>query len=399
MVTRTNKAKAIKIINSVFAVGFFLVLVITLAKTIIKPKTTLSSENRYAEKYGTFSIEGYLDKSVQDNIEKTLSDQILISEKLRATNNLVKARIVKNCIDAFLTDDEIEYLPLDKIALYGKDYNLVYPAVAFNNIKDSYDIKIKNYNSVIKKYPNIDIYFYYIERDTDIDFRTNEKVGAYEYIKERLNTKNITRFKINDFDEFKEYFYKTDHHWNYKGSYKAYQQILKMLGSSDQPLAGEEIDLGYKWSGAKATSSIFNQIITEDFIAYKFNFPSMHIKINGKDYSDYGYQEGYMNKKFKKITYADFYGGDYGEVIFKTDNTKAKENILVIGESFDNAILKLLASHFNTTISIDLRNYEHYMNKKFDFDQYIKDYNISKVLFIGNMYFYQMPEFLIQEVN
>lgn len=391
-----KKLKLIKTINSIFAISFFPILIITLIKTIIKPNVILTSENRYAEKYGTFSIKGYLDKSVQDNIEKTLSDQIFISEKLRAANNLVKDYIVKNYIDTFLVDDELQYLSLGKVALYGKDYNLVYSTRKLSNLEPSYDIKIKNYNSVINNYPNMDIYFYYIEKDTDINFKTNEKVGAYEYLKNKLSTKNIARFKINNFNEFKEYFYKTDHHWNYKGSYKAYRQILELLKIKEQPLEGEEIDLNLSWIGSKATSYIF----AEDFVAYRFRFPNMHIKINGKDSFDYGHQEEYCTgNKIDQISYANFYGKDSGEIIFETDNAKAKENLLVIGESFDNAILKLLASHYGTTFSIDLRHYEYYMGKPFDFDKYTKDHNISKVLFIGNIDFYQMPEFLIQEIN
>ena len=38
-----------------------------------------------------------------------------------------------------------------------------------------------------KKYKNIDFYLYYIEKDTDINFDTNEKMGTYEYIKGATN--------------------------------------------------------------------------------------------------------------------------------------------------------------------------------------------------------------------
>ncbi len=124
----------------------------------------------------------------------------------------------------------------------------------------------------------------------------------------------------------------------------------------------------------------------------------MTILINGIK-ENYGHQEEYLNgKSSEEISYGAFYGGDDGEIIFDTGNSN-KENILVIGESYDNAILKLIASHFNKTISIDLRNYVHCMDKEFNFSEYINDYNIKKVLFIGNVDFYTMEEFKIKGDN
>ena len=70
--------------------------------------------------------------------------------------------------------------------------------------------------------------------------------------------------------------------------------------------------------------------------------------------------------------------------------------ILIVGESYDNALLKLLASHFNKTYSIDLRNYERENNKKFNYLEYLNDNNIDKVLLIGNKDYFTMSEFNLE---
>ena len=75
---------------------------------------------------------------------------------------------------------------------------------------------------------------------------------------------------------------------------------------------------------------------------------------------------------------------------------KEKDNILIIGESYDNAVLKLIATHYNKTFSIDLRYYEHIFGEKFNFAEYVKENEITKVLFIGNIDFYVMPEFAVR---
>ena len=391
------KEKCNKVINIFFVSAIIMYLVFCLVKSIVKPKDIIYSENRYAERYSSFSFDKYISKEIQDNIEKVISDQLVFSGKLRSLNNISQAYIVRKYIDFFINDNDLKYLNYKGISFYGKD-NLVYYFKNLDNLKEYYCNKANNYNSLIKKYENLDFYFYYIEKDTDIDFNTNEKIGIYEFLEQILNTNNISKFEINNFDEYKEYFYKTDHHWNYKGSYKGYKDILKLLNNIDQPLEGKEVNLNIKWSGSKATSSVFNRIMTDDFIAYKFDYPKMNILVNGKE-EDYGLQNEYLNRNLtSNITYAMFYGGDAGEIIFDTED-KSKENIMIIRESYDNAILKLIASHYGTTVSIDLRNYKYCMEKEFDFDDYIKKYNISKVLFIGNVDFYTMEEFMIKGVE
>ena len=157
----------------------------------------------------------------------------------------------------------------------------------------------------------------------------------------------------------------------------------------------DEICLNKSFSGSKASASVFNKIMKDDFCAYKFNFSNLDITVNGEK-KDYGAQAEFFNNTTDlNITYGNFYGWDDGEVIFKNNDSDSKDNLLVIGESYDNAILKLLAEKYNTTISIDLRNYKYYMQKDFDFQYYKEEYNINKVLFIGNVDFYVMDEFMV----
>lgn len=393
---RFDKNKIILIINIVFLLSINIYLCMCFARSILKPKNIIENENRYAEKYKDINFKNFILKSLQDNIENVLSDQTIFSRKLRLTNNYTKAMIVKKYINSFLSDNDLRYLNSKDVFFYGKN-NLVYRLESLYSMKELFDFKIENYNKLMKNYKNLDFYFYYVEKDTDINFRNNKKNGVYEYIKEKMESKNFSRLKIDNFEQYKEYFYETDHHWNYKGSYQAYKDVLDLLKIKDEPIVGDEKCLDIYWSGSKAKKSIYDKVLSESFCAYKFNFDNMKILVNGVEREDYGNQDAYFNKSnLNDVSYGSFYGDDGGEIIFDTGNSK-KENILIIGESYDNAILKLIASHYNKTISIDLRNYNNHMKKEFDFEEYIKKYKIKKVLFIGNIYFYTMKEFMIGE--
>lgn len=213
-------------------------------------------------------------------------------------------------------------------------------------------------------------------------------------MKKAINSDKIYKYEINSFEEFKDKFYKTDHHWNYKGSYLAYTQLVKIL-TNDEPLKyKDKVCLNNNFSGSKANFSGATHFYKEEFCAYEFKFPNYDIYINGEK-SDYGNQEYHINNPKKDVSYGSFYGYDDGEIIFD-NHDNSKENILIVGESYDNAILKLLASHFNKTYSIDLRNYERENNKKFNYLEYLNDNNIDKVLLIGNKDYFAMSEFNLE---
>lgn len=381
-----------RIINMLFLMAIFLYVFASFCRPIFKPKNIIEQENRYANKFENISMNSFLNGTLQNNFEDTFSDQIILSGRLKTANNLFKGIIVDEMVKSYYKNHDLSYLKIDNVNFYGPN-NLVYSTRDLNDLKQYYDDKIDNYNNLIKKYPKIDFYAYYIEKDTDINFDTNEKAKIYEYLQSRINAKRA-KFEINSFEEFNNYFYKTDHHWNYKGSYKAYTSLLKFMNIKSEPKEGVEKCLNLSFSGSKASSSIFSNILRDEFCSYQFDFDDMNITVNGIE-GDYGYQNEYNSGQLTyNISYGNYYGGDDGEIIFSTNNKKL-DNILIVGESYDNAILKLLAEKFNTTISIDLRNYNHYMKKDFDFDYYVKKYKIDKVLFIGNVDFYTMSQFMI----
>ena len=40
--------------------------------------------------------------------------------------------------------------------------------------------KIENYNSFVDKNKYVDVYLYYLEKDTDINFKTDKKIDIFE---------------------------------------------------------------------------------------------------------------------------------------------------------------------------------------------------------------------------
>ncbi len=386
-----------KIPNLFFICIIITVLALGLVRTIFFPTDINYYENRYAEKIISPSLSTIGDQSFQNSIENALSDQIPKSQTLKKGYNILTTAYMNAVVSPMLEQNADKYIDYMGLKIFGGD-QFVYDYRYLDVVQPALDNKAVNYNEIFINYPDTEFYVYYIEKDTDINFETNAKVGASEYIlgELKLPEKNKGTFKIDDYSQFREYFYRTDHHWNYKGSYAAYKELIDLLRIEDEPLMPKEEKVVSSGFAGSKSASAGSKIFTEDFIAYEFDYPEMEITLNGEKSDEYGAEVRFFNgEKLDAVTYGAFYGSDGGENIFDTGRPEL-ENILIVGESYDNAILKLLASHYNITFSIDLRNYEHYFGKAFNIGDYIEDHDISKVLLIGNIDFFTMEEFMLE---
>ena len=383
-----------KILQYTFIFGILAVLLLSLMKTVFFPEEINHYENRYAEKMIAPNVQTVLNKEFQESVDAALSDQIFGAETIKRCYNAFTTNYLHTILDPIRKKYPNRYFAVDEKLLYG-DYILYHP-IALEEIKEELDNKIEGLNQSFANHPEIDFHTYYIEKDTDINFETNEQSGIYEYLKSRLHLPkdHIGVFEENSFESYSEQFYRTDHHWNAVGSYMAYCQILKQLKPEEQPIEPMEMVYVGEMSGSKAKGKLSG--FSESFEAYRFDYPPMTIKINGEVVDDYGNQQTFLNHDTPDyLSYGTFYGGDPGEVIFDS-GTHGRGSILVVGESHDNAILKLLASHYDTTYAVDLRNYEHYAGKAFSFAEHIEAHPIDTVLLIGSVSYYRMPEFLLE---
>lgn len=376
-------------INRAFFLLLVFILLAGLLTTVFFPDEINYYENRYANKLSPLTGAAYADGSFQDAMESALSDQVQFSRLAKKCYNYALASSAVPFV-SLLENSTHDYVYSNGIAFYeGK---IVYTQTGLDWRKDALDAKAENLNAAIAAHPELEFYAYYIEKDTDINFTTGQKLGASQYMFSMLNIPQERKviYEIDSFKDFDERFYDTDHHWNYIGSYEGYKDIISLL-SGDEPLEPTDVfHSGLRFAGSKAMS--LGKFYTDEMSIYLFDYPPMTITVNGQQ-ADYGQQDKLVNGELTQVSYGAVYGGDDGEVVF--DTSKDGDNILIIGESYDNAVLKLLAGHFSKTYSIDLRNYEAAFGKKFDFDEYVSQHDITKVLLIGNVDYYVADEFMI----
>lgn len=381
--------------NYVFLGLLLIIFVFGLYGLVKIPRKTSSVENRALAQFSHMTLKTFLNGSFQDNFENALSDQFIKSETIRVNYRRVLANMPTFGLNESLCSKH--YIEVsnnegeNRRAFFNcEDYLVGYPLEINEETKQTIQEHIENYNRINCK---IDTYYYYIENFFAFDFETNEREEYEELLKNNLvGERGIGTFTFDDYDDYKKYFYKTDHHWNYVGSYVGYSEIAEMLGI-EKTLKPAGILTNHDLYYGTSSRLVQNYDGEEEFKYYEFDFPEHDVYIGG-ELSVYGHYDDYKNGNYIKNRTTNYYhlvyGDDAGEVIFDY-HQKDRGNLLIISDSYGDPIKELLASHFNKTYAVDLRHYKDVAKKDFAFDEYVKGNGIDKVLFIMS------PTFLTKE--
>ena len=241
-----------------------------------------------------------------------------------------------------------------------------------------------------------DVSVYLINTSRSVDFdNLQDEPKIWPLLEEYYAGCRMGSLEIHSIEEYCDWFYKTDHHWNYKGSYKAYTEIIPLVLGGDEPLMepAETVHFPFVFNGS------YNKLLgrgdsDETFSVYRFEYPEMTIQVNLKRRASYGRAKVYFSGDAAADVsiftnhYGEFYGGDSGTVLFSTERPE-KESILVISNSYSNAINMLIASHFNNTLVADLRLFDDETGVETSLEQLVKKYGITKILLLGDAGFFR----------
>ncbi len=220
---------------------------------------------------------------------------------------------------------------------------------------------------------------------------------------------NVVSLKNTDLE-----YYKTDHHWTTLGAYKAYAEMMEMLGKPYVPLErgilGDEqrgtlglVDVNDFYGTYFTKSKAFNAV--PDILRY-FEIPITEMVIDGKmvdglyDLSKLKEQDKYSmflhgnngvtviksENKIKNESQILNYA-DAGEVtdVPEVENTEegvldteyvSKTRVLLIKDSYGNSFAPYLTYSFDEVVVVDLRS----LNKKMS--EFIKEKSYDQVIIL-----------------
>ncbi len=366
-----------KTIQALTATFCLLFLLAGLGRTLLSPDTEIAYENRPANRLPAFSASAFLRGEFQDGFEDALADQIPMAIRMKKLYNIFDTGAALPVIRALGRDGG--YVGFRDICFY---HDML--VVRSCPLPERESAAMRESGRLISDWaeasPETEFYVYYIETDRDRNFETETPGLLYDCLAEslRIPADQVSRLRVDSFEDYRRLFFKTDHHWNAEGSRQGYVEICRLLGVEPLPLAGRysvpACYLGTRAAGVEGVPA-------EDFAVNLYSFPDMTITIPAGQIPDYGMQALFVAGELENVSYGSVFGVDCGELVF--DTGRPGKNLLVMGDSYDNAIVKPLAASFSKSYCVDLRSYEGEIGRPFDMESYLRDKKIDAVLFVG----------------
>ncbi|MGN0610830.1 MAG: DHHW family protein [Ruminiclostridium sp.] len=227
---------------------------------------------------------------------------------------------------------------------------------------DQYVTDVKAFQSAL---PEVTVYSMVIP--TSVDFYNPDEYSGYtelqkdkiEYIENELKNTGVTNIKVYDTlskhtDE--DIYARTDHHWMPLGAYYAAQVFCKDAGVKVPDISKyrKETCGGYVGSMYYYSSDVNLYNDPEQYTVY---YSPNEDKLTTTYYDRY-YSNGYESNLFlcndASYYYLSFLGSDDLIAHIKT-NASTGRNLVVIKESYGNALIPFLTESFDNIYVLDLR--------------------------------------------
>lgn len=144
-------------------------------------------------------------------------------------------------------------------------------------------------------------------------------------------------------------FYNTDHHWTSLGAYYGYEAIISKMNFTPVSLDSYNAQIqATNFNGTIYNKSGIRKAQSDTIHSYVENQEIM-VNDGTKNLSKMLYNKDYENEEDK---YALFLGGNDPQVTIKGEG---KENLLIIKDSYTNAMVPFFIAHFKEIHLIDLR--------------------------------------------
>ena len=361
------------------AVLCLLFLLAGLARTMLSPDEEIAYENRPANRLPDLNAAAFLTGSFQDGFEDALSDQIPAAIKMKKLYNIFDTRLALPVIRAL--GQSGSYVGFRDICFFRdmlvvRSYTL--PEREAAAVRES----ARLISDWAEQSPAAEFYVYYIETDRDRNFEYEQPGLLFECMADalRIPTHHVSRLHLESFDDYHRLFFKTDHHWNADGSRRGYTDICALLVVEPLEFLGQySVPACYRGTRAAGVEGV----PAEDFAVNLYDYPDMTVTIPAGQIPDYGMQALFVAGELETVSYGSVFGVDCGELLL--DTGRPGKNLLVMGDSYDNAIVKPLAASFSKTWCVDLRSYSSELGSPFVMDEFIKAHDIDCVLFVGGV--------------
>ena len=376
--------------GGIVTVSVFLTIILGFgAASIICPDREFSDmENRRLQQAPEFSLKRLRDGTFTSDIEKYMSDQIFLKDQLVG---------LRTAADRALAKSYLNGVYFGKDGYYLQDFQLNEEMIRKNmgcltdfaeTVKGSAEVSMllaPNSISVLsEKLPGFT--------------QTDDQRRAVAIAEEMAQDGGFESFFcplafMQENEDKDSFYYRTDHHWTDAGARAAYDLFLDSQGKPTVPAPESYKELpgflGTLYSKAPQTGVRADTVylpecgeVTVSYIspAADHQVPAECEEQEGVSWKSGLYAAEPMETKDK---YAAIMGGNFALCEIET-SADSDESILILKDSYANAVLPYLCRNYRHISLIDLRYY--HMEER-TVSEYLKEKGIQKVLCIYNIDF------------
>ncbi|MCM3115329.1 DHHW family protein [Neobacillus sp. MER 74] len=354
--------------------------------TFVTPSKSMSLlENRKLAQRPDLNKDNLLTGEYSKRFEQYYNDQFPMRDSFIETNALINKNFFRQNIieDVYVADDGYllsqiaEVTPADAKQTAGR-INELAAHLSKKNVS-VYTALMPNKSTMMEnKFP---AYFpSYGQKNMNLLYKELEKASHPIDSRAALN---------KHMNEDYMFFY-TDHHWQAKAAFYAYQNVMSEI-NANEPIDDQVYQYSdYDWkisgkpfygSDARKTTSA-NAKMTDAILVAELKEKHQPFTMkwgnrtkNGLYNMDFlTMEDPYTNR------YQAYLGGDYAHLLITNPNKSNGKKVLVIKDSYANAFIQFLVPHYKETHVLDLRHYN-----KMPIEKYVEKNNIDQVILLNNI--------------
>ena len=328
--------------NLILVISWALIIAILSLGTLILPDREMSeNENRYLATAPDFDVEDILSGEFEEDAEEYLTDQIMGRETwIKLYSNVLRLGLRKDINGVYLlkdgylaertTEDDFSSSlfrgNLNNVALLAEDLRgdipvdvMLVPSAAFVN-RAAYNMST-----------NFDEY---------VCFRQAEEALGDDLI--------LLRDQMEP-----DMYYKTDHHWNFRGAMNVASVYLARAGLT--PVFPETVTASDSFRGTLYSKILMNEKDTDE-IVLPAGWEGDHTKLIADDQEfDSIY---FADRLDQKDQYEVYLGGNYGRADIIPEDGAGKPSLLIVKDSYANSFVPAILDNFSKITLIDPRYYK-----------------------------------------
>lgn len=307
---------------------------------ILLPDRTFSPvENRTLSKMPDFSWSALVDGSYTSKLEKYLEDQFPLRDGWMGLKNRYEYLLGKREFHGV-------YLCGDRLIHKIEDASR-----AEQNI---------SYLQKLTELTDIPVYLGLIPTAAEV-YRDQLPVGAENFDQAAYLEKvreNVPGAVWVDIEKWMDgasgvsLFYRTDHHWTSAGAWHGYAALMEAMGEPSEPLGTPETVADDFYGTLYSSSGV--HWLAPDTIERYVSGEGVTVENFEKGETHGLYVDSFLEEKDK---YASFLGGNTPLYIIRNPEAASEEKLLVVRDSYSDAMAPFLSQYFAEIHLVDLRYY------------------------------------------